>query len=189
MSRKTLSHRRLLVKFGLAAEAVSAIEFALVLPFMVAVLLGSIEISNAISLSRKVTLTARTVTDLVTQSSSITSANMSTILTASSAVLAPYASANLVLTVTEVSTNANSKATVVWSQSLTGSTVTAGLTVGSSVTLPTSLQLPNATYIWGVAQYTYKPILGYKLIGPINITDQMYLSPRLSTTITYPASG
>jgi Flp pilus assembly protein TadG len=159
-------------------RAVSAIEFALVLPFMVALLLGSIEISNAVSLSRKVTLTAHTVADLVTQYSCITSSQMTDILAASTAVVAPYSSANLVMSVTEVTTNANKVATVAWTTSGT-------IVVGSTVVLPTSLQQPNMTYIWGQAQNTYTPMLGYKLTGPIKIFDQIYLSPRLSPTITY----
>jgi Flp pilus assembly protein TadG len=178
-------HARLRAKFDdfrSSERAVSAIEFALVLPFMVALLLGSIEISNAVSLSRKVTLTAHTVADLVTQYSCITTAEMTSILAASSAVVAPYSSGKLVMSVTEVSTNAASKATVTWTTSGT-------IVVGSTVTLPTSLQQPNMTYIWGQAQYQYTPSLGYKLTGPINIFDQIYLSPRLSPSISYPGTG
>jgi Flp pilus assembly protein TadG len=181
-----LFHRvRFLRQFSRDTEAVSATEFALILPFMVALLLGSIEISTAVALGRKVELTAHTVTDLVTQYSSITAGDMTNILSAAAAVLAPYSSTPVVITVTEVTTDANSNATVAWSTSLNGT----ALTTGSAVTLPTTLRQPNATFIWGVAQYTYTPNVGYKLTGPIVITEQTYLSPRLSVTITYPAPG
>jgi len=179
--RHKMSGLRRLGNFGRDQEAIAAAEFALVLPLMVAVLLGSIEIGNAVALGRKVTLTAHTVTDLVTQNSCLSASDMTGLLSAASSIVAPYSSANLSMTVTEVTTNANSTATVAWSTSST-------LTAGTVVTLPASLQQPNATYIWGVAQYTYTPMLGYKLTGPITITDQMYLSPRLSLTITYPGS-
>ena len=164
--------------FGGDQRAMAATEFALILPLMVAVLLGGIEISDAVSLGRKVTLTAHTVTDLVTQNTCLTTSQMSAILGASSAVVAPYSSANLVMTVSEIQTDANSKATVTWTTSST-------LVAGTVVTLPTALQQPNATYIWGVATYTYTPALGYKLTGPITIKDQMYLSPRLNSTVGY----
>jgi Flp pilus assembly protein TadG len=174
-------HPRHRVDFGTDQRAMAATEFALILPFMVALLLGGIEVSDAVSLGRKVTLTAHTVTDLVTQNTCLSTSEMSTIIGATSAIVAPYSSANLSMTVTEISTDANSKATVTWTTSST-------LAVGTVVTLPTALQQPNATYIWGLATYSYKPTLGYKLTGTINITDQMYLSPRLSTTISYPGS-
>ena len=168
--------------FGGDQRAMAATEFALVLPLMVALLLGGIEVSDAVSLGRKVTLTAHTVTDLVTQNSCLSTSEMNTIIGATSAIVAPYSNANLTMTVSEIDTNANSNATIGWSTSST-------LTPGTVVTLPSALQQPNAHYIWGVATYSYQPTLGYKLTGTINITDQMYLSPRLSTTITYPASG
>lgn len=176
------SLRRRLGMFRKDARAIAAAEFAMLLPFMVALLLGSIEISNAVSANRKVSLTAHTVADLVTQYATITSSQMTTILAASSAVMAPYSNSNLVLTVTEVATDANSKATVQWTTSST-------LAVGSTVTLPTSLKQPNTTYIWGQASYSYNPVLGYKLTGPINMSDQIFLSPRVSPTITYPYNG
>ena len=173
--------RRAMRHFGTDRRAVAAAEFALVLPFMVALLLGSIEISEAVSLSRKVTLTAHTVTDLVSRNSCLTTSEMNSLLAAASAVVQPFSSANLTMTVTQVVTDANGKATVSWSTS-------SSLTAGSPVTLPTTLQQPNATYIWGVAVYNYTPALGYKLTGPIAVTDQMYLSPRLTKAITYPGS-
>ncbi|MGP0059625.1 MAG: TadE/TadG family type IV pilus assembly protein [Beijerinckiaceae bacterium] len=182
LSSGALAIRTRLSNFRSHEHAIAAVEFALVLPFMVALLLGGIEISNAVSVSRKVTLTAHTVADLVTQYSTITAAQMSTILGATSAIMAPYSSTNLTFSVTEVKTNASSVATVCWSTS-------SSITVGSTVTLPTSLRQPSATYIWGQAQYTYTPSLGYKLTGPINIYDQIYLSPRLSTTIPYNGSS
>ncbi|MGO9004975.1 MAG: TadE/TadG family type IV pilus assembly protein [Beijerinckiaceae bacterium] len=162
----------------------AAVEFALVLPFMLVLLLGGIEISNAVSVSRKVTLTAHTVADLVTQNTSttLTSSQMSNILAATSAIMAPYSNNHLTFSVTEVQTNASSVATVCWSTS-------SSIAVGSKVTLPTSLQQPNQYYIWGQAQYTYTPSLGYKLTGPINIYDQIYLNPRLSPNIPYNGSS
>ena len=33
--------------------------------------------------------------------------------------------------------------------------------------------------------YNFTPVLGYKIIGTITLTDQIYMSPRLTTSITY----
>ena len=52
-------------------EGVSAVEFAMLLPLMLTLYLGGVEVSQGISIDRKVTLTARTVADLVAQVSSI----------------------------------------------------------------------------------------------------------------------
>ena len=48
-------------------RGVSAVEFALVLPLMVALYLGLAEASQAIAIDRKVTLTAHALSDLASQ--------------------------------------------------------------------------------------------------------------------------
>ena len=46
-------------------RGVSAVEFALLLPLMLTLYLGAVEVSQGIGADRKVTLTARTIGDLV----------------------------------------------------------------------------------------------------------------------------
>ena len=46
-------------------RGVSAVEFALLLPLMLTLYLGAVEVSQGIRADRKVTLTARTIVDLV----------------------------------------------------------------------------------------------------------------------------
>jgi Flp pilus assembly protein TadG len=61
-------------------QGVSAIEFALLLPLMVSLYLGAVEMSQGIAADRKVTLTARSIGDLVSQVSSINNTDMSNAL-------------------------------------------------------------------------------------------------------------
>ena len=53
--------------YAMDHRAASALEFALVLALMVTILFGGFEISEAAAIRRTVTITTRTVTDLVTQ--------------------------------------------------------------------------------------------------------------------------
>ena len=82
---------------SLAADerGVSAVEFAMLLPLMLSLYLGSVEVSQGIGADRKVTLTARTICDLVSRVSSIGNADMTNALNASSAVMAPFPTTNL----------------------------------------------------------------------------------------------
>src|SRR5262245_11301930 len=66
-------------------RGVSAVEFATLLPLMLALYLGAVEVSQGIGADRKVTLTARTVADLVSQISSVNNSDMTTSLNAASA--------------------------------------------------------------------------------------------------------
>ncbi len=157
----------------------AATEFALVFPVALLLFLGLVEIGDAVAISRKVTITSRTVTDLVTQNVSVTAASVTNILNASSAILAPYSTANAVITVSEVSTDATGKATVTWSQSLNGT----ALPVGQVVQLPPTIVQPNIAVIWGQVQYSYAPYLKMNLTGNMTLASQIFLNPRLSNSI------
>ena len=96
----------------------------------------------------------------------------------------PYSTNGLIVTVTSVNIDANSKATVVWSDSLYGT----ARSVGSTVTLPTALVVPNTTVIWSEVQYLYKPTIGYVITGTLTLKDQLYMAPRISTAVARTAS-
>ena len=167
---------------GLAGDerGVSAVEFALLLPLMLSLYLGSVEISQGIGADRKVTLTARTICDLVSQVSSISNADMTNALNASSAVMVPYPIGNLKVTVSSVKIDATGKATIDWSDTLNGT----ARSKGSTVTLPAALNVVNSSLIWSEVQYTYKPVIGYVVSGTLTLKDQIYMRPRLSDTVT-----
>jgi Flp pilus assembly protein TadG len=176
---------------GVGERAIAATEFALILPVALVVLTGSLIYGTASEINRKVTLTARVVTDLVTQYESLTTTDMSTLINAASQVLSPFSSSNAVVVVSEVTMNSSGQGTIIWSVSLNGT----ANTNGSPVTLPTNIQaIPAAsgqtslTVIWGHVSYVYTPSIGYKVTGPITLSDDIYLQPRLSATVSYPAA-
>lgn len=170
-------------RFAGDTQGVSAVEFALVLPLMMTLYLGGAEIAQAIAASRKVTLVSRTVADLTSQSSSITAANMTNILNASAAVVAPFPTGPLKVTVSQVKIDANGNATIDWSKTLTGT----GHGTGSTATVPPALKIANTWLIWTEVEYSYAPTIGYAITGTLPLKDQMYMRPRLSNSVTYPA--
>src|SRR5947209_19726123 len=91
-------------------DGVSSVEFAMLLPLMLTLYLGAVEVSQAVGVDRKVTLTSRTVADLASQVTSILSSDMSNILGASSSVISPYDSSQLKVTVSQISIDGNGNA-------------------------------------------------------------------------------
>lgn len=172
--------RRRLVLCARDQRGVSAVEFALLLPLLITLYLGGVETSQGITIDRKVTLVARTVADLSSQVTSITNADMSNILAAASSVVAPYNTGNLKVTVSQVTIDANGRATIAWSDTLNGT----ARAVGSTVTLPTALNIASTSLIWGEVQYAYKPTVGYLITGTMNLSDQIYMRPRLSDAVS-----
>ena len=170
--------RRLFRPFNRLAgdrSGVSAVEFALILPIMLTLYLGGNEIGTALTISRKVTHVTSSLSDLAAQSKTITNTDMTNILNAASAVVAPYKVANLKVTVSSVKVDANKVATVAWSDALN----TTARSRGSSVTLPASLLVASSTVIWAEAQYSYTPAIGYMITGTMKLSDQLYMKPRI----------
>jgi Flp pilus assembly protein TadG len=178
--RTTSKLRAVLRRFARDRDGVSAVEFAIVLPFMLTLYLGGVELGEGLSIKFKTTLAARTVTDLASQSISINGTNMQQILHASSTVLSPYSTAGVIVTLTELTVNSSGKGVVQWSCSLNGTAYTAN----QKLTMPTNLQTTGITVLYGEVTYPYTPPIGYAITGTYNIYQNMYFYPRLSATIS-----
>jgi hypothetical protein len=173
------------------ARATAAVEAALILPVALTMFALLLYGAEAFAIQRKVTLTARTVTDLITQTTptivagqpSIAQSSIDTDLSVSSSVLTPYAAANLTMLATEVKINSNqTTATVQWSEPYNDATPRA---VGSTVTLPTGLgtgQQGNY-FIMGEVYYNYTPLNFYTPTTAMTLHDTIYLTPRNSASI------
>ncbi len=171
--------RSLLRRFRRDRDGVSAVEFAIVLPFMLTIYIGGVELGDGLAVQFKSTLAARTVTDLASQYVSIDGPNMQGILGAGSAVVTPYSAANMVVTLTELTVNSSGKGVVQWSCSLNGT----ARTNGTQLTMPTNLQTSGITLLYGEVTYPYTPNIGYVVTGTINIYQSVFFYPRLSSTI------
>lgn len=183
MSRKLHRVRYLWVD----ARAVVSVEFAIVVPFMLLLYVGGVELGNGLAIGVKVSETAHTVADLVSRNACVTDSGLSTMLGASSVTIAPYSAGSVTVTVSEVSTDANGKATVTWSKALNGTPRPSG----QQMTLPSALGTPspaNMSLILGEVTYQYTPNLGYTISGTVPITDSYYLFPRVSSAVQYPCS-
>jgi Flp pilus assembly protein TadG len=198
-------------KFSTAADGVAATEFAIVVPFMLLLLVGGVELGDGMAINVKVSATAHSVADMVTQNTSLSTASMQNILTGATAIIAPYPvnSNQLTVTVSEVSSDANGNLTLQWSQSYNGSSFGAGRSsLGSStnppygaLTRPASLngtvgsasdvnnQNDQVSFIVSEVSYAYTPNLGYTISGTVNLADSYWLFPRCSTDSPANSSG
>jgi len=174
-----------LSQFCSERRAVAAVEFAMLLPVLVSLYLGCVELSRGIAADRKVTLVAHTVADLATQFTDIADSDMSNILNASAAIMAPYAASSLQAVVSELAIDNKGNATVVWSDTLNGT----ARTPGQTVTIPSTLAIPNTYLVLGETTYSYNPIFGYVITGTLTLTDKIYMQPRVVTCVTRNGTG
>lgn len=161
---------------GIARDqrGVSAVEFALLAPLMVGLYLGCVEISEGVSADRKVSMTAAALANLTTQVTTISVAEMTNILDASSAVITPYSADKLKITVSCLNIDANKNVTVKWSVTRNG-TAQSG-----TVTIPSALAVAGTQLIFSEVSYAYTPTVGYNITGTLDLSDHMYMSPRIS---------
>jgi Flp pilus assembly protein TadG len=159
----------------------SVVEFALLLPLMLSMYFGSIQVTDAISADRQVTLVASTAAEIASQYSSVTTANVTNILTAAAAVMSPFSftSANATVTLTSVNIDGNGNATIAWSRCLNG-TARSGTVTNL---IPAGLLVANTSVIWGEATYSYRPTIGWGLVGTLPMSDQIFLRPRQSANV------
>ena len=175
-------------------RALAATEFAVIVPLMLVMFFGTVEFSSAVAIDRKVTLIARTLSDLTSQSTSLADADMQNTFTASISVVMPYDAALVKGTISQIYIDANSIATVQWSKAgviASGATqatlATSARKAGDKVTseIPPTLLIPSSYLILSEANYTYTPAIGYVLKPKITLSDLSYTRPRQVTCVPY----
>ncbi|MCB1391679.1 MAG: pilus assembly protein [Nitrobacter sp.] len=172
------------------SRGTAATEFAIIVPLMLVMLFGTIEVSSGVAVNRKVTLVARTLSDLTSQSRGVNDADVTNFLAASYGIMWPYPSGPVQATISELYIDpATSVARVQWSKGKaprgTGSTV--GIPSGLIARDSSGKVLPNQYLIFSEVSYLYKPILGYVMSkAGITLSDATYTRPRKFSCVTYP---
>ena len=162
-------------------RGIAATEFAIIVPIMLVLFFGTVEFSSAVAVDRKVTLMARTLSDLTSQSTTVADSDMTNFFAASLAILTPYSSTPTKGTITELYVDpATLQARVQWSK---GASPRA---VSSTVAIPTALAVPGTYLIFSEVSYLYTPTIGYVMAkAGINLSDVSYTRPRQSTCVFY----
>lgn len=174
----------LISQFRACARGVAAVEFALILPILILILLGTTELTRALTYDRKVSQVASTVADLVAQANTISSGEMTDIFAASQTILQPYSASDLGIVLSSVSFDANGDPKV---EGSCGSNATPWATNDlPPITIPDAISLPNSSVIVAVSNYTYRPIFTSIIADTINLGETFFLRPRLVNLINLP---
>jgi len=185
-------------------SGIAATEFAVIVPLMLVMFFGVVEFSQGVAVDRKVTMVARTVSDLTSQApSSAPQATQSTIndtylqnvFTASIAMFQPYRAAPTNAQVSEIYVDSTGTAKIQWSKAATilGNATQATLTAssrsaGDDVTnlVPPTLLVKKTYLIWSEVSYRYVPTVGYVMIPTgVLLSDFAFTRPRQVVCIVY----
>ncbi len=183
--------RRLLCSlavFRRAQHGVAAVEFALIVPVMLAVYIGTLEASTLISMDRKVQSVAGAVGDLVARADkTITQAQITDYFRAASGVMTPYSSDPVLQVVTAVQVSEEGVATVIWSRQFTNTTYSATTPHRAGTAFPLPQEMidisKGQTVIAAEASYAYTPLFGLFFNQPIHLSRSNFFLPRFGGTI------
>ena len=167
-------------------SGIAATEFAVIVPLMLVLFFGVVEFSTGVAVDRKVTLVARTLSDLVSQNTTVTDTQFTNFFNAGTAVMsqyavAPYSASTLHSTISELYVDPNTHtAKVQWSKGF------AVRSTGQVVTIPTALKVDSTYLIFSEVSYRYTPTVGYVMAtSGVNLSDVSYTRPRQSSCVLY----
>lgn len=161
-------------------KGVAAIEFALIAPFMIALWLGSIELSQGVAIDRKVSHASSALADLVTQQANLTRAEVEDIMDATVAILSPFDTGNLSIEMAGVRIDASGNTRVEWSVARNGRAPGRG----SRYAVPAALRVPDTFLVAARLSYAHTPATTHVITGTIRLEDSFFLRPRRSDDIT-----
>ena len=87
-----LRMRRTAARMLADRSGIAATEFAVIVPVMLVMFFGTVEFSSGVAVNRKVTLMARTLSDLTSQSTSVNNTDLTGFFAASKGIMTPYPS-------------------------------------------------------------------------------------------------
>jgi Flp pilus assembly protein TadG len=176
------------MKFFRNIDGVSALEFSLIAPVMIIMLLGAFEVGRFIHLNQKAEKLSFTVADVVAQAETIKTADLQNLLSAAEKMMSPYPFATQGKVIISSVVRGASNSTVRW-QYCGGGTYNAASGVGvvnGVATLPAVMTLNSGEDIV-VAEviYNFQPIVGKRILPARVIRKIAYFKPRLGALSGY----
>lgn len=176
--RNRAALRRLARGLARNTRGVALVEFAFVLPLMLAIYFGVVELGQGVMIDRKMADLTRALGDLTSQSRSTVISNdeMDNIFAAADTIMMPFTTVKPSMVVTSVVIDSARVAKVCWSSQKNGT----ALSRGAVVALPDDVRIAKTSVIMATANYQYEPAVGYVLTGKINIAGgPVYMRPRI----------
>lgn len=167
-------------------EGVGAVEFALIAPVLIVLYMGSLEVSVAMSVNKKLARASSTVADLITQENSVNKNDLKSMINVAESVMTPFRSDGVKMKITGISINAAGQATASWSWQQDGTKPYAD---GSAQTLPSDLAIPNTFLVRTELEFDHQLLLVLPGLSDVDIRTlsmkkTYHLRQRLGTEVS-----
>jgi Flp pilus assembly protein TadG len=156
-------------------SAVAVIEFAIVVPLMLALTLGTFEATRAVRAKMKADVAAQTIADLIAAQNSVDAAALTNFCNGAMLVMAPYSGSSLKAAIASVTNGA-----VDWTDTSCGSATA----IASPATLAPSLSAGGGNSVIIVqTTYSYTSPVPYMMPASITLTQTAFARPRNVTSV------
>lgn len=185
MRKICLRLRRRAVEMRDNTSGLAAIEFAMIIPLMALMLVGTNEFAAGVAIDRKVTIMARTLSDLTSQNTSVSDTQFTNFFNAANAIMTPYASSPVQGTISELYVNPSTlKARVQWSNGANARTA------GEIMDIPEALKIAGTYLILSEVKYKYVPSVAWFInkVNGITLNNISYTRPRQGLCVMYNTS-
>ena len=203
-SRLAARARAALRRYRGDTRGVAAIEFAMIVPIMSIMLIGAVELSQAITVDRRVTQVASSTADLVARAEKqISQTEIGDIMAVGGYILEPYSQGPLQITLRNV-TASPSDATVTkqsWSCTYKGLDKSQScLCTNTLKSIPPNLVTTNDSVVVAEVTYSYKPLIFDYFMkrgagaeqsgsGTYTLAETIYLKPRSQAAMLLQENG
>ena len=178
------------------AEGVAAVEFAMIVPIMSVMFIGAVELSQAITVDRRVTQVASSTADLVARAENqISQTEIGDIMKVGGYIVSPYSKNPLKIVIRNVTSSPTSATVTKQSWSCTYNGTSAGgvptqtcACSNTAQSIPPNLVTTNDSVVISEVTYAYKPLVFDYFLkksfgssgtgGTYTLAETIYLKPR-----------
>lgn len=174
-------------RFARDERGVSAVEFVLIFPLLVTMLAGTVDIGQALTVSRKMNQVVSTLGDMTSQQTAWTTTDIDAIIAGTATIVEPFAKTDLKIDLAVLDIDTALSAKVAWARGYNKTALTKN--AASPVAIPTNIAQSGVQLIAVKATFTLttpfskllKPITG---VTTYNYSKNYIMRPRNGDAIT-----
>lgn len=168
-------------------RGVGGVEFALIAPLLLGLYITSFELTIGLSVSKRVTRSASTIADLVTQQSKVATTDLQQMINVTNGIFTPYTTENLSIKITGITLDTSGNPTVAWSWAQDGSRPYANGTTVAAV--PTDMRSASTFLVRAEVSVTHQLLMFMPGLMPsewktLTLSREFFYRQRVGTSIT-----
>jgi Flp pilus assembly protein TadG len=175
-------------RFRADTRGIAAVEFAFIVPILLVMLIGAVEITRAVAINKRLGVVTSMIADLVARETKLTGADVEAIYDIAAQVMAPFDANDLKLSIIPVmSAAANAGNTLVYPSTANRPSYNGGALPAKcqAYALATGILGKNESVIVVESSYAFSPLfLGY-VMGAHEWTEKAFAKPRKALCVAF----